>query len=125
MIEGHLPEMMPPEEVSGTVAFPRFLKYTPTYSTLAVNLAAPGLLILADLYYPGWQALVDGAPVPLYATNLAFRGVLVPVGNHQVEFVYRPFLFTVGLYLSLAAIILIVILLILDWRIRRQKKAQS
>lgn len=50
-----------------------------------------GLLVLHDLYYPGWEARLDGEPVPMVKANLLFRGVQTPKGRHRVEFVFRPF----------------------------------
>ena len=48
------------------------------------------MLVLHDLYYPGWEVTVDGEPQPILRTNLLFRGVEVPQGKHRVEFAFRP-----------------------------------
>jgi len=54
-----------------------------------VDAPADGFLLLADTYYPGWSASVDGAPVPIYRANLSVRGIQVPKGRHQARFEYE------------------------------------
>jgi hypothetical protein len=51
---------------------------------------SPGLLLVTDGFDAGWQATVDGEPVPVMRANLAFRAVSVPAGTHEVALVYRP-----------------------------------
>ncbi len=53
--------------------------------------AQPGILVLNDLYYPGWVAEVDGQPTRILRTNVLFRGVEVSEGRHMVVFRFRPF----------------------------------
>jgi hypothetical protein len=55
-----------------------------------VQMACKGMLILADTFTPGWTALVDDHPTPIYETYGAVRGVVVPAGDHRVKFRYRP-----------------------------------
>jgi hypothetical protein len=74
------------------------------------NLAAPGLLVLADSFYPGWRATVDGTPAPIFPTNYLFRGVPVPAGQHRVRFEYRPRSVTAGAAASLAGLLAIAVL---------------
>ncbi|MGP8160567.1 MAG: YfhO family protein [Candidatus Dormibacteria bacterium] len=56
----------------------------------------PGVLVLADAYYPGWVAEVDGKPAPIYATDLALRGVVVPAGTHTIVMRYEPSSVVIG-----------------------------
>jgi hypothetical protein len=58
--------------------------------------AEPGWLVLSDLFYPGWQAEIDGKPVPIFSGNYLFRAVELPSGKHHVRFVYRPLTFRAG-----------------------------
>jgi len=59
--------------------------------TLSVETDKTGILVLHDPFYAGWEASVDGEQVPLLRANILFRGVEVPEGRHEVEFVFRPF----------------------------------
>jgi hypothetical protein len=74
--------------------------YGPNDVVLHVETDAPALLVLSDTFYPGWRATVDGTPVPIYQTNAALRGVLVPAGAHRVEMHFRPHSLLIGLGLS-------------------------
>lgn len=60
-----------------------------------------GMLVLNDVYYPGWIAYVDGVQTPVHRVNGTFRGVVVPDGAHQVIFEYKPFSFFAGAIISL------------------------
>ena len=59
--------------------------------------AAPGYLMLADTYYPGWRATVDGRAAPIFPADVGFRAVAVPPGKHVVRFAYRPASLAYGL----------------------------
>jgi len=50
-----------------------------------------GLLILTDAYDPGWLARIDGRPTEVLRANLDLRAILVPAGEHEIEFNYLPF----------------------------------
>ena len=54
------------------------------------ELSCRGMLILADTWYPGWTAKVDGKDAPMYQPYAALRGVVLGPGTHRVEFRYRP-----------------------------------
>jgi hypothetical protein len=72
-------------------------------SPLAVRcrLEGPSLLILDELFYPGWSATVDGRPAEIFRANVISRAVAVPPGQHSVAFAYKPPYFFAGLALSL------------------------
>jgi len=77
-----------------------------TQTEVVVETAAPadGFLLLADTFYPGWTAEVDGKPVPLYRANLSVRAIQLPKGPHVVRFVYEPLGVRRGLAVSAAAL---------------------
>jgi hypothetical protein len=58
--------------------------------TLHARVACAGYVILADPYYPGWQADISGERAPIYRAYGALRALHVPAGEHTIEFVFRP-----------------------------------
>ena len=69
---------------------------------LQLRVSAPdgGLLVLSDPFYSGWTATVDGAPAPILRTNLAFRGVALPAGEHDVDMTFHDGGFALGVWVS-------------------------
>ena len=56
----------------------------------SVKTSEPGLLVLADLDYPGWSVTVDGQPANSFRIAKQFRGVRLEPGAHRVVWRYRP-----------------------------------
>jgi len=50
----------------------------------------PAFLVVADAFFPGWSAQVDGRPAPLYRVDHLLRGLPVPAGRHRVTLEYEP-----------------------------------
>ena len=86
----------------------RRLEDTPNRVDFEVETSAPGYLVLADTWYPGWSATVDGRTVPVQRANIAFRAVALPEpGKHRVVFSYYPVGLNAGLVLSLTTVVLL------------------
>jgi hypothetical protein len=64
--------------------------YTDNAVKIDVTTDYPGVVVLHDLYYPGWEVRVDGVKKPVLRANLLFRGVEVSPGHHIVEFSFHP-----------------------------------
>ena len=92
------------------------IEHTPQRVSIDVQAAQPGLLVLSDQYWPGWQATIDGAPVPIVHANYVVRGVYLPAGKHQVVFAFHPLSFYLGLGITLAAVAFVVLLSIVERR---------
>ncbi|MCX7013178.1 MAG: YfhO family protein [Candidatus Sumerlaeota bacterium] len=71
----------------------------------STSAAGPRLLVLSDSYDPNWRCRIDGRATPIYPANIAFRAVVVPAGEHRVEFDYAPRSFYIGLGVSLVVLL--------------------
>jgi hypothetical protein len=65
-------------------------EYRPNRVAVEVEAEAPGYLVLADVWFPGWGAMVDGQPATVYRANYLFRAVAVPAGRSEVVFTFDP-----------------------------------
>ncbi|MFH1563152.1 MAG: YfhO family protein [Nitrospirota bacterium] len=87
------------------------IKYQPNKVIITASSPIDCLLFLSDTYYPGWKAYIDGQETKIYRANYIFRAIKFPAGSHQVEFVYSPMSFKVGLLGSLLTLIILVIVM--------------
>jgi hypothetical protein len=67
---------------------------------VGARLGCRGMLVVANTYYPGWIASVDGVRQPVLEVYGALQGVVVEPGLHDVRLEYRPRSFYAGLGLS-------------------------
>jgi hypothetical protein len=85
---------------------------TDRLNDVEVDVSTPhaGMLVLNDSWDAGWRARLDGVDQPVLQINYAFRGVVVPAGNHRVVFLYRPPFLLAGLVISGSTIFLLLLL---------------
>jgi hypothetical protein len=98
----------PVELPGGTEGDVTVVEDLPCSVRLKARLNQKGLVVLSDLYDPGWQARLDGQPVEILRVNSVVRGVVTPAGQHKLEFAYRPASFIRGLQAAAMALGLLV-----------------
>ncbi len=72
----------------------------PNIVELVVEAPEGGWLVLADSWFPGWVAELDGQATEIYPANGVIRSVWIPAGQHTVVFQYRPIALPIGLALT-------------------------
>ena len=60
----------------------------------------PSILMLSEIWYPGWKAYDNGKEVEILKANYIFRAVPLQKGEHIIEMVMDPLSFKVGLIVS-------------------------
>jgi hypothetical protein len=94
-----------PQAAPGRYVVTGIVEERPERVVAEVSADAPGILVLADLAYPGWGVTLDGRAARILTADGFFRAVAVPAGSHRVVFRYRPLSFYAGAAISLAALI--------------------
>ncbi len=94
---------------AGPAQAARFEEETNNRVRIAAAASMPSVLVLSQIYYPGWSAYIDGKKTPVIRTNYTFTGVLVDRGTHVIEFRFLPATFLWGAALSVASILLAIL----------------
>lgn len=109
VIESSNPTFLPrcsDVQVEGNVDI---LADNPNHLVLSSSSTISGWLVLSDVWYPGWQAKVDGVSVEILRANYLFRSIYLGEGEHTIEFDYRPVSFWLGTGLTLSAMVCILV----------------
>ena len=64
------------------------LDYTENAVRIGVSSEEGGMLVVSDMYYPGWSATLDGKPLPVERVLYALRGTMIPPGYHEILYRY-------------------------------------
>jgi hypothetical protein len=120
-------EPLPPEQITALEGAPlrsgstaRITHYGLQRVEVEAEVTTPGLLVLSDAHYPGWEVMVDGARAPLLRVNHALRGVYLSAGAHRVVFRFVSKVFYVGLIVTCA--ILLCGVGVIVWEARRRPR---
>lgn len=83
--------------------------YEPNRLTYHVSSAKGGVVVFSEIYYPGWQATIDGAPVDIARADYILRAMHVPSGSHTIEMWFEPQSIRVTETIAYVALALLVI----------------
>lgn len=103
----------PERRVSQKVDSVTIAGYTGDSYRIKYSASGDSLLRIAVPYYPGWTAEVDGTAADVIPVDEALMGVVVPPGSHELTLQFVSRRFSLGVSLSAAAAIALVIGLIL------------
>ena len=80
--------------------------------------SGPRFAVFSEVYYDrGWHAYVDGNEVPILRTNYVLRGLALPAGQHNIDFVFHPTSYFTGRVIQIvASIILLALLAFAGWK---------
>jgi hypothetical protein len=79
---------------------------------VTVEADGPAAIVLADAWYPGWKAWIDGKPTTIHRAGGYFRCVMVDGGRHVIVMRYEPRSVLIGAWVSLFAWLLLLAMVV-------------
>ncbi|MBI3607912.1 MAG: hypothetical protein HY207_08090 [Nitrospirae bacterium] len=89
---------------------------------IEVSLVKPGILVVSEQEFPGWEVTVDEAPAQIFGVNAILMGTSLSPGPHRVTFRFAPKSVRLGIRLALGAVAVVVAFLAADMLGSRRAK---
>lgn len=89
-------------------------EYKPNYLAYeAKGLKSPQLAVFSEIYYnKGWKVFIDGNPAEYFRANYILRAMVIPAGDHKIEFKFEPASFYAGSKISFAGSALLFLVIV-------------
>jgi hypothetical protein len=116
LVEAPLTPPLPAAPPPTFTASARIRSFRPETVTVEVDTSAAGLLVLAEPFFPGWNATVNGRETACVPVNGWMRGVPVPAGPSAVVFRFHCTRLVSGALLSRAAVSALLAAIVLSRR---------
>jgi uncharacterized membrane protein YfhO len=78
--------------------------------------------VISELFYPGWNAYVDGNKQNILKANGIFRAVQVPSGKHTITFKYESTAIRIGVFISLLTVFIFCLMLLRSILMKRTEQ---
>lgn len=93
---------------------------------LEISTNKEAVLVVADLYYPGWKVFIDGKSSAYYPANMIQRAVVIPAGTHTIQMTYTPLSYIRGKWISAVAYLIALLGGFLSfWKAHQASSAKS
>ncbi len=83
----------------------QFTSYNTNSMSLNVTSPKDGFLVLSEIYYPGWNAYIDGTPQTIYRANWNQRVIPLRAGTHHVEVRFESASFKKGAWITMVTLV--------------------
>ncbi len=91
--------------------FIELVSYSPNRLVYRSETGSERLAVFSEVYYDaGWLAYVNGEPADHFRVNYILRAMVVPPGENEIEFIFRPAGYFTGEWISLASSVLLILL---------------
>lgn len=84
----------------------------PNKIEINVDMNIPAMMILTEIWYPGWHLYVDGKKAPLYRVNYCQRGFWLEKGAHKISLIFLPWAWKKGFAISMITVISLIMYMV-------------
>jgi uncharacterized membrane protein YfhO len=89
----------------------RLISYKPNELIYESNTNGEDLAVFSEIYYPaGWKCYIDGRESKYFRTDYVLRGMILPAGKHEINFIFKPSSYTTGNRISLFSSVIFLLL---------------
>lgn len=117
-------EKDPEVQLAPPLTTPTWKAHITSYSINAISLDVEtshnGFLLLSEMYFPGWNAYIDGKQTEIFQTDYNLRGIFVSAGSHKIEVRFEPESFRKGVILTIASLLVCSTGLVISTRSKRK-----
>jgi hypothetical protein len=92
------------------------IEYQDDYISYNINSDSEGFLIFSEIFYPAWNAYIDGEETEMYIANGSLRAIKIGKGKFDIELKYESSALTIGAWLSFISLIVCSVLIIIPLR---------
>jgi len=87
------------------------VSYKPDEVVYKASVKDDKLAVFSEIYYPeGWKSYIDGKESSYFRANYILRGMIVPAGDHEIKFSFKPSSYITGNKISLTSSIVLILL---------------
>ncbi len=95
-----------------STAIVKLVKYEPNNLQYTIESKKGGVVVFAEIYYPGWTATIDGQPAELGRVNYILRALNVKAGKHTVVLDFHPTSISTTETIAYIAIVILILAII-------------
>jgi hypothetical protein len=103
-----LSSLSKPLDASGSI---KLTSYEPNHLIYQSQSSQAGLAVFSEIYYPeGWQAYIDNKEIPHIQANYVLRALIIPAGEHKIEFKFEPSTYYMGNKITFVSSLIVILL---------------
>ncbi len=103
---------VPPESVEGSSV--EIIDYQLNRITVRAHIERPCILVLSEIAYPDWRAVVDGEEKHILTANYCLRAIPLTSGDHEIHYVIKSHILVTSMIVSIAVFCLVAAVPVID-----------